>query len=80
MNENEENTNTYEAHVNTSALGSVSASLAPAHILLDRERANEQSHATTVRPKPNREQTESEGKKDLIQAQQDNEVDSSRQF
>ena len=50
--------------------------------VLDRERANEQSHATALRLKRNRGQTltESEGKKDLIQAQQNKEEDPSRQF
>ena len=36
--------------------------------VLDHERANEQSHAIAVRLKANHGQTESEGKKDLIQA------------
>ena len=48
--------------------------------MLDHERANEQSHATGVRLHANHGQTESEGKKDLIQAKQNNETDSSRQF
>ena len=48
--------------------------------LLDHERANEQSHATAVQLKAYHGQTESEGKKDLIQAKQDNETDSNRQF
>ena len=48
--------------------------------MLDHERANEQSHATGVRLNANHGQTESEGKKDLIQAKQNNEADSSRQF
>ena len=58
----------------------VSPFLSSIRHLLDHERANEQSHATGVRLNANHGQTESEGKKDLIQAKQNSETDSSRQF
>ena len=50
--------------------------------VLDLEHANDQSHATALQLKRNRGQklTESEGTKDLIQAQQNKKEDTSRQF
>ena len=53
------------------------------HCLLDRERANDQSHATGLRLTRTRGQklNESEGTKDLTQSQtQDNKEDASSQF